>query len=185
LLLVLAFMVSAVPPRAMAASSNCSASYTVVAGDTLYGIATSYNVAMESLATANNLTAPYVLTIGQVLCIPSGATVPSASGTTTPTTTSTDPTLVVTRTEDGLVIDLVNFANKSIYYVRAGVIGLKTHQWTRLGLIRVPKSGAASKLFPLPKKLADATNLHVCLKNARTNGLICVLNRPQNPTFTP
>ncbi len=180
LLLVLAFVFSAVPAMAQT-GTNCSAQYTVVAGDTLYGIAANYNVVMEDLATANNLTAPYVLTIGDVLCIPSGGTT-GASGTSTPATNSTDPSLVVTRTRTGLVIDLANYTPRNIYYVRVGHTGLRTHEWTRLGLLYVNKDGVGSATFTLPERLRESNLLHVCLKNARTNGLVCVLSRTANPS---
>lgn len=168
LLLVLAFAIPTAPALAQT-GSNCASQYTVVAGDTLYGIAATYNVVMEDLAAANNLTAPYTIAVGQVLCIPSGT---SASTTGTPSSTSTDPTLSVTRTETGLVVQLTNFTPKNIYYVRAGHTGLMTHQWTRLGMLYVNKDGVGSATFTLPEKLRDSNLLHVCLKNARTNGLV-------------
>jgi murein DD-endopeptidase MepM/ murein hydrolase activator NlpD len=181
LLLVLAFVFSTVPAMAQS-GTNCSAQYTVVAGDTLYGIAANYNVVMEDLARANNLTAPYVLTIGDVLCIPSG-TSSGATGTSTPASTSKDPTIVVTRTKTGLTVSLTNYNPRNIYYVRAGHLGLKTHEWTRLGLLYVNKDGVGSATFTLPENLRESNLLHVCLKNARTNGLVCVLSRTPNPDF--
>ncbi len=45
--------------------------YTVMAGDTLWGISKNYGVPLQSLIDANALAAPYVLQIGQQVRIPS------------------------------------------------------------------------------------------------------------------
>jgi murein DD-endopeptidase MepM/ murein hydrolase activator NlpD len=53
--------------------------YTVQEGDTLGAIAQTYDVSLEDLMAANELTDPNVLRIGQVLIIPSGpSTLPTA-----------------------------------------------------------------------------------------------------------
>lgn len=44
--------------------------YTVKAGDTLWKIATSFNVPLETLIAANNLTNPNLIEPGQVIIIP-------------------------------------------------------------------------------------------------------------------
>lgn len=51
--------------------------YTVMAGDTLWGISKNYGVPLQSLIDANTIAAPYQLQIGQQVRIPSG--VPQAS----------------------------------------------------------------------------------------------------------
>src|SRR5512141_2716420 len=82
-LVVLAFLVSAVPQPALAATSaTCSKSYTVVAGDTLSSIATKYNTTVAILAQLNDLKHAYGLTIGQKICLPASATTPSTTTTT-------------------------------------------------------------------------------------------------------
>jgi len=57
---------SPLPPRPGAASGV----HTVVAGDTLLGIALRYNRSLSQVAGANNLRPPYLIRIGQVLTIP-------------------------------------------------------------------------------------------------------------------
>jgi LysM repeat protein len=49
---------------------NCKATYTVMPGDTLYGIALKYGVTVYTLAAANNISNPNLIYVGQVLCIP-------------------------------------------------------------------------------------------------------------------
>ena len=67
------------PPSPIAAGASPSPAatagpqgrfHTVAQGDTLYGIAQRYSVALNSLMKANDLTAQSVLQIGQRLTIP-------------------------------------------------------------------------------------------------------------------
>lgn len=85
------------PAPAIAAASQtaaqpaaCSATYTIVAGDTWSGIASRAKVSMNSLLTANGATTNTVLLPGKKVCLPSGAQQP-APPTTKPATTTTSP----------------------------------------------------------------------------------------------
>lgn len=63
--------------------------YTVVAGDTLFSIASAYGITVDELATANNIDPNGLLTPGQALIIPAAGTVtvqPTVVGQ--PTTTA-------------------------------------------------------------------------------------------------
>lgn len=51
-------------------SSSCKAYYTVVSGDTLYGIGLAYGISYASIAQANQIPNPQLIYPGQVLCIP-------------------------------------------------------------------------------------------------------------------
>lgn len=51
-----------------------SDTYTVVKGDTLYGIARRHQVAVADLKSVNKMSAPYVISPGQKLAMPTGAT---------------------------------------------------------------------------------------------------------------
>lgn len=62
--------------------------YTVVKGDTLYGIAKRNNIAIADLLALNNMTSSSIIKVGQKIKIYSGT--PSVSNTTTTTTTKTD-----------------------------------------------------------------------------------------------
>ncbi len=63
------------PPVTPPATSR---TYTVVAGDTVYGIALRYGVTVQALMAANAIPANYRIYVGQVLVIP------GTTGTTTP-----------------------------------------------------------------------------------------------------
>jgi len=81
--------------------------HTVAAGDTLGIISGIYDVSMEDIMTANDMTDPNILSIGQVLIIPIGglpdpAAVPTTVATTTPLTPTSDapPTPIPAVEED-------------------------------------------------------------------------------------
>jgi LysM repeat protein len=64
---------SSTAPATLAASSRLASpteTYTVVAGDTLYPVSLKFNMSLERLAEANNLSDPYPLKVNQVLVIP-------------------------------------------------------------------------------------------------------------------
>jgi LysM repeat protein len=69
------------------ASTSGTATYTVAAGDTLYGIARKFNTTFTTLASLNNITNVDSLAVGQVL------KVPSASGSTPAPTASSSTTI--------------------------------------------------------------------------------------------
>ncbi len=63
-------IVSPVPVSGPAAGSSAGRTYSVVDGDTLYGIATRFGVRVIALAQANNIANISLIYIGQVLVIP-------------------------------------------------------------------------------------------------------------------
>lgn len=70
------------PPPPPAATTR----YTVRSGDTLYAIARRFNVTVQQIASANNLSNPNLIRVGQVLIIPSGGSstpAPAPPATTT------------------------------------------------------------------------------------------------------
>ncbi|CZQ87867.1 lysin motif [Trichococcus palustris] len=69
--------------------SGTGASYTVQAGDTLYGIALRYGVTVQQLVSANNLTDANLIRVGQVLTIPGTGTTPTPTPTPSTGTTYT------------------------------------------------------------------------------------------------
>ncbi|TAA66479.1 LysM peptidoglycan-binding domain-containing protein [Planococcus salinarum] len=67
--------------------SSGSTTYTVKAGDTLYGIAQRFNTTVAKIAAANNITNVNYLRIGQVLIIPGTSTAPTPPPATSTTYT--------------------------------------------------------------------------------------------------
>ena len=57
-------------PSAQQPSSGCARSHSVVAGETLSGIAVNYGVTLQNLARANSISVTSYVYIGQQLCIP-------------------------------------------------------------------------------------------------------------------
>lgn len=80
-------------PGAVQPPSECpqgSFAYTVVAGDTMYGIALKHNVSLAALLAANPGVDPNALTIGQTVCVPGTAPSPCPSGSTAYTVAAGD-----------------------------------------------------------------------------------------------
>ena len=74
-----------------APAAGGSGKYTVVAGDTLSGIAQRYNTTWQALQAMNGLANPNLIRVGQVLTVPgSGAAAPAASPQQTYTVKSGD-----------------------------------------------------------------------------------------------
>jgi len=60
----------AIEPSGTVAGTSTGKTYTVQAGDTLYGIATQFNVSWQEIAKANNISDPGSLHEGQEIKIP-------------------------------------------------------------------------------------------------------------------
>lgn len=86
------------PTDTTPAGGTATTDYTVVAGDSLWKIATQFGTTVAALKAANNLTSD-MLYVGQRLTVPTGgATAPT---TTTPTPTTTTPPAPTTTTPTG------------------------------------------------------------------------------------
>jgi LysM repeat protein len=68
--------------------------YTVVAGDTLSGIARRHGVRIGALLAANSMTVTSLIRPGQILVVPAGAATPGAPAVTTPAPSTTPPAAV-------------------------------------------------------------------------------------------
>ncbi|WP_405591199.1 LysM peptidoglycan-binding domain-containing protein [Streptomyces sp. NBC_01190] len=86
-------------PTAQSAASSAKTTYTVTAGDTLFGIARSQKVpgGWPAIATANKILSPYIIRPGQVLTLPAGSA-KAAAKTSTPATAATPATATTATT---------------------------------------------------------------------------------------
>lgn len=83
LALVLGLMLAAGLHGKPALAQEPVGSYTVVAGDTLYGIAERFGVPVEALIELNQIADPSLIQVGQTLLIPSGAVSDGLAGVPT------------------------------------------------------------------------------------------------------
>lgn len=74
--------------------------YTVIAGDTLSGIAARYGTSYQNLAAINNIPNPNLINVGQVLKVPSAGSTPTP--TPAPTTSAKTYTVVSGDTLSGI-----------------------------------------------------------------------------------
>jgi len=171
LLVVLAFLVSAVPQPALAAANlaTCGKTYTVVAGDTLSSIAAKYNTTVQVLADLNDLKEPYVLSVGQKICLPAGATTTSSSSSSS---SSKKLDFNVARSGTRLQVDVAGGPKKANYRVTVGTDRRTKTGWTRIGKIHVSDSKGTG-YFGLPQNLRKETSYIMCLKNMVSNDMLC------------
>jgi LysM repeat protein len=87
---------TAAAPAASGGRTTAATTYTIVAGDYLYGIARRFAVPFNSLLTANKLTATSAILPGRQLTIPAGATTTPAAAPTPATPTTTAPATTTT-----------------------------------------------------------------------------------------
>jgi LysM repeat protein len=90
------------PAPAPAPGTGTGGTYTVVAGDTMYGIARRFGVDFEVLVGVNNISNPSLIRVGQVLTIPGGGQpAPPPSGEPAPPGAATAVTQVNLRLRSG------------------------------------------------------------------------------------
>jgi LysM repeat protein len=181
-MMVLALIAVTLPQRqanAEVLAVTCSTYHSVVSGETLSSIALKYNVTVQELATANDLTEPYQIYVGQRLCIPGSTVVatPGATGTATK-----GPTFTIKETKDPFTYEIatVGYPVKTPFYIRITRSDNNPPITTKLGTMKTNKSGVAKRNVRLPRQYRDAPVLTICLKNALTDGVQCKSFVPQS-----
>lgn len=172
-LLLLAMLATSLPQSALAAPADvaypteCSDTYTVKPGDTIYKVARIFKVKVWELAKANELTKPYLLTPGTKLCIPEQYTPPSKLK------------LSIVVKSGKITITGKNFPDSRKYYVRIRPTGT-FNAWTKLGWTASDSKGNISATFLVPPALKNTLYVTVCLKDSVSNFPYCrsVLNVP-------
>jgi LysM repeat protein len=166
LLVILAILSLTLPQPQIVQAAECSASYTVKAGDTLSAIAVKYNTTVEAIAQANNLKSPYTIYEGQVLCIPGTASSSSGSGQT-----STKPSFTASFSGNKVTIKTKNYPKQNVYYVTAQETGKYTKY--QIGKLLTKQSTSVTQKYTLPKDLRERRQLTICLKNIVTDSVQC------------
>lgn len=175
-LLVLTFLMVSFPQKQPALGA-CSYKYKVQSGDTLYAIASLYNVTLTELADANDLKEPYVISVGTTLCIPPGASKPSATKTASSTTStsttdsdkdSKDEAYTALSVGGVIWIGMANFEDEHFYYVKVydGAYKYWTASYYKLGIFQTAKDGKYGAWWHLPKEVRDKSRITVCVKDA-------------------
>jgi murein DD-endopeptidase MepM/ murein hydrolase activator NlpD len=176
-LLVLAFVMAAMPRPAQAA---CAFKYTVVSGDTLYGIAARYQVKFEDLVDVNKLKAPYLLYVGQVLCIPPGAVkptgtpVPTGAAATASAASQKSPTITAQYMGTIAWVALTNFPKDRFFYIK--IYPGPTHIWTlvnsQMGIISTDSKGQFAAYFHVPWAASGQKAVTICAKDALNDDVL-------------
>lgn len=168
LLLVLSVFAVTLPQPVQAASdasapaATCTKNHTVKKDETIRTIANLYGLKWKALAKANDIKYPYTLEVGETLCI----------STVTGSTTTVSPKMTVSISGFVITITGKSFPKASPYYVKVGKANKYT--WYRLGTLVAKKDGTFTRSFLLPKELRSQNDpVSVCLKNARTDALLC------------
>ena len=142
-----------------ASADVCQDTYTVKAGDTIFRIAREYDTTAYKVAKTNGMERPYYVTVGQELCIPK---VPQPSSDYSWTAEVKNGKVTVTG-ED--------FKKSWPFFIK--VREDFDEPWYKLGKVVTDKKGFMDESDKLPKDVAKASILYVCLKDSVTNYLDC------------
>ncbi len=174
------------------AQQNCTATYVVRSGDTLYNISLSFRpVTWSEIAKANNISDPNLIFVGQSLCIPAAGTpaaatpTPAAATPTKPAATATPagpaptpaaatptpvPVIVpvfsiksVTR-DTSVSIAGQNFPASATFTVRMGAMGTLGVDGAQAGTIKTNADGTVSGTINIPAGLKGTSLIAIRLE---------------------
>ena len=138
----------------------CKTTHVVKSNETLNSIAKKYNITVDALAKANDMSIYAKVFKGQRLCIPAG------SRSETQAILSSQASKGILSLSASKLSKLTPYAIK----VREGDLGL----WYILGRTQSTKDGSlVAKNYSLPLALRNKIHLTVCLKNQLTDQLTC------------
>jgi len=142
------------------AALACKTNHTVKNSETLESIAKKYNITVDALAKANDMSKSAKLYKRQVLCIPAA------------NKSEAQAALSVQASKGNLSLSAAKISKSTPYLlkVKEGDRGF----WYTLGRLQSTKDGSlTAKNFTLPKDLRTKLYLTVCLKNQLTDQLTC------------
>lgn len=121
---------------------ECAETYTVQAGDTLYGLSLKYHVELWAIQEMNYVPEPKLLQVGQKLCIPN-------------TTPASAPRLNIVSVEAGrtVTVQAVNLAPNQKVEVRLGKNGTLGVSGALVGTVTTDANGQFSGTYTLPENL--------------------------------
>ncbi len=109
--------------------------------------------------------------------VSSSTAAPKATKTATPTSknkkNSGKPSIAASLNNNYLTVEVANFSDYTVYYVRADAGNLRSTSWTRIGRLRTNKNGAATVSYRLPRKYYEINEVTVCLKNTMSDETLC------------
>ena len=181
-MMVLALLAVILPQRqasAVGLAVTCSTYHSVVSGETLSSISVKYNVSVQEIAAANDLTEPYQIYVGQRLCIP-GTTAVATTSATASANKGPDFTVKATKNPFTYEITTIGYPAKTPFYIRLTRSDNNPPITIKLGTMKTNKSGVASRTIRLPKQFRDADRLSICLKNTFTDGVQCKYFVPES-----
>jgi LysM repeat protein len=161
ILLLLAVLFSALPTvqAQAAATPTCAYNHKVRNNQTLEKIASLYGVTVKQLKDANDIDSNNDLEVGMLLCIPAKSN-------------AVKPTFTASASNGKVRISGSNFAKGQPMIVRVFGGRFSTSS-AKIGRIKADKDGKIAGTFTLTDRLRDETVLRVCLKDQRTDSLLC------------
>lgn len=135
--------------------------HTIATGDTLFSIATSYNLTVEELADANNITNPSLIQAGQDLTIPNQFTEPD--NPSPPATQDTPPAIdaPIPATLNGIPLNQIVvmppavLENTRAIFAKGQALGRNPHAFAKLGDSTVENDHFLSRFDESPYNLGD------------------------------
>jgi LysM repeat protein len=160
-LLLLAVLFSALPAMnaQAAATPTCAYNHKVRNGQTLEKIASLYGVTVKQLKDANDIDSNNDLEVGMILCIPAKSN-------------AAKPTFTASASNGKVRLSGSNFAKGQSMIVRVFGGRFNTSS-AKIGRVKADADGKIAGTFTLTDRLRDETILRVCLKDQRTDALLC------------
>lgn len=192
LLMALTLVAATFPQPAYAQTATCRTYYFVKQGDTTPYIAHTFGLKWIQIAAANNLEKGEKPEVGSRLCIPfedfeanvgrnkdkdDDEDRRSSRRRNVP---ESDPRATIQATASGgrIHLTLARFEEEHEYRVKVRDANVGVGGWETLGRITIDDDDRQTFSYDIPDKLEDVLYLNVCLKDQRTDELICrvVLN---------
>jgi len=189
LLLLVIFIITASTPAIVNAAPfmkiSCAFDYRIRNNDTLGKIASRYGVKPVDIVRVNGLKQPYAIYVGQTICIPN---ISKEGFKDIPTVYANAKAgyFVISWDKKGIKIRTIDFPKNNSYFVKVDDPNDGISKWLKLGTLRTKKKGVSSYLYALPKELRESNVIQVCLKNTRTDLLLCnVLYKWGDQSYPP